>query len=91
MLGAKKSEEQPLHCNEIMANENKIPAEIARELRHLAHDLSNALETIVQAHYLISQTNLPESSRRWLEMMEQAAQEAVSINRRLREIFRTQS
>jgi len=31
---------------------DKIPVELAKELRQLAHDLSNALETIVQATYL---------------------------------------
>ncbi|MFY9561401.1 MAG: hypothetical protein WAQ52_14295 [Terriglobales bacterium] len=74
-----------------MGNENKIPPEIARELRKLAHDLSNSLETIVQAAYLTSQSDLPESARRWLEMMDQASQEAVSVNRKLREILRSQS
>jgi hypothetical protein len=71
--------------------ENKIPADIARELRSLAHDLSNALETMVQANYLLAQAELPESARRWLEMMDQATQEAVAINHRLREILRNQS
>jgi len=47
---------------------DKIPAELAKELRTLAHDLSNALETIVQATYLISQAGPPESSRRWVEL-----------------------
>ena len=42
----------------------KIPVELAKELRKLAHDLSNALETIVQATYLISQAGPPETSRR---------------------------
>ena len=74
-----------------MATENTIPPEIARELRHLTHDLSNALETIVQACYLLTQTELPGSSRRWLEMMEEASKEAVSVNRRLREILRSQN
>jgi len=60
--------------------DDKIPAEIARELRTLAHDLSNALETIVQATYLITQAGPPESSRRWMEMIDQASQEAVKIN-----------
>ena len=40
---------------------NKIPAELAKELRTLAHDLSNALETIVQATYLISQSAPPKT------------------------------
>ncbi len=74
-----------------MGPENKMTPEIARELRKLAHDLSNALETIVQATYLISQSDLPDNSRRWLEMMDQASQEAVGINRKLREILRSQS
>ena len=74
-----------------MATENKIPPEIARELRSLAHDLSNSLETILQATYLVSQTDLPENTRRWMEMMDQASQEAVAINRKLREILRSQS
>jgi hypothetical protein len=74
-----------------MTTENKIPPEIARELRTLAHDLSNSLETIIQATYLVSQTDLPENTRRWMEMMDQASQEAVTINRKLREILRSQS
>ncbi len=74
-----------------MAAENKMPPEIARELRALAHDLSNSLETILQATYLVSQTELPENTRRWMEMMDIASQEAVQINRKLREILRSQS
>jgi hypothetical protein len=74
-----------------MAAENKIPPEIARQLRALAHDLSNSLETIIQATYLVSQTELPANTRRWMEMMDQASQEAVSLNRKLREILRNQS
>jgi hypothetical protein len=74
-----------------MATENRIPPEIARELRALAHDLSNSLETILQASYLVSQTELPASTRRWVEMLDQASQEAVTLNRKLREILRSQS
>jgi sugar-specific transcriptional regulator TrmB len=69
----------------------KIPAELAKELRKLAHDLSNALETIVQATYLISQAGPPENSRRWVEMIDEASQEAVRINQRLRQVLRQQS
>ena len=71
--------------------ENKIPTERARQLRALAHDLSNSLETIVQASYLLSQSELPENPRRWAEMIDKASQEAVQINRKLREILRAQS
>ena len=70
---------------------DKIPAELAKELRTLAHDLSNALETIVQATYLISQAGPPENSRRWGELIDQASQEAVKINHKLRQVLRSQS
>ncbi|MGB9234306.1 MAG: hypothetical protein WCC04_07825 [Terriglobales bacterium] len=69
----------------------KIPVEIARELRALAHDLSNALETIVQATYLITQAGPPEESRRWVQLIDQASQDAVRINNKLREIMRVHS
>jgi len=69
----------------------KIPAELAKELRHLAHDLSNALETIVQATYLITQAGPPENSRRWVELIDQASKDAVIINQKLRQILREQS
>ncbi len=70
---------------------DKIPAELAKELRMLAHDLSNALETVVQATYLISQAGPPENLGRWVEMIDQASQEAVKINQKLRQILREQS
>jgi hypothetical protein len=69
----------------------KIPAEIARELRTLAHDLSNALETIIQATYLITQSGPPESQSRWVQLIDQASQDAVKINNKLREIMRNHS
>jgi hypothetical protein len=69
----------------------KIPAELAKELRTLAHDLSNALETIVQATYLISQSGPPDNQRRWVELIDQASQDAVQINHKLRQLLRSQS
>ena len=70
---------------------DKIPAELAKELRTLAHDLSNALETVVQATYLISQAGPPENLARWVEMIDHASQEAVKHNQKLREILRSHS
>lgn len=70
---------------------DKIPQDLAKELRTLAHDLSNALETIVQATYLISQSAPPEHTRRWVELIDQASQDAVKINQKLRQILRSQS
>jgi hypothetical protein len=74
-----------------MAEENKIPLELAKQLRLVAHDLSNALEAIVQATYLLSQANPPENTRRWVQLIDQSSQEAVRLNQKLREILRSQS
>ncbi len=83
---------QGVRSPKTMANaSDKIPAELAKELRSLAHDLSNALETIVQATYLISQSGPPENSRRWFELIDQASQDALRINQKLRQILRSQS
>ena len=71
--------------------DEKIPLALAKDLRLLAHDLSNALETIVQATYLISQAGPNENSRRWIEMIDQASKDAVKINARLRELLRSHS
>jgi DNA-binding MarR family transcriptional regulator len=71
--------------------EEKIPSDLARELRSLAHDLSNALETIVQATYLIAQAGPPENSRRWVELLDQAAKDAVRINQKIRQTMREHS
>jgi nitrogen-specific signal transduction histidine kinase len=74
-----------------MTVNEKIPLALAKDLRFLAHDLSNALETIVQATYLISQAGPDENSRRWVEMIDQASKDAVKINAKLRELLRTHS
>jgi hypothetical protein len=70
---------------------DKIPEDLARELRKLAHDLSNALETIVQATYLLSESDPGEKTRRWVELIDGASQDAVKINHKLREVLRSQS
>jgi hypothetical protein len=57
----------------------------------MAHDLSNALEAIVQATYLISQAGPPENSRRWVELLDQASKDAVRINNQLRQAMRDHS
>jgi hypothetical protein len=74
-----------------MANADKIPPEVAKHLRTLAHDLSNALEAIVQATYLISQAGPPEKMRHWVELIDQATKDAVQINQKLRLLLRDRS
>ena len=65
-----------------------LPLTVARRLRALTHDLSNSLETIVQANYLVRQTPLQEDARQWAEMTEKAAESASQINREIRELLR---
>jgi signal transduction histidine kinase len=72
-------------------SENKIASEVVKQLRAVAHDLSNALEAIVQATYLATQTHPPENTRRWLDVIDKSSQEAARLNQKLREILRCQS
>ena len=69
----------------------RIPPEISTKLRSLAHDLSNSIETIMQASYLLGQMKLDENSKKWAEMVDQAGRDAAKINREIREILRSSS
>jgi signal transduction histidine kinase len=68
----------------------KLPRDVTAELRHLAHDLSNSIETIMQAGYLLAQTKLDSNGRRWAKMIESAVDDAARINRGIREILRNE-
>jgi signal transduction histidine kinase len=63
------------------------PDEVAR-LRVLAHDLSNSLEAILQATYLLQQAKLEGDSRRWVQLIDASSQEAARINREIRKALR---
>jgi signal transduction histidine kinase len=63
--------------------------ETAGRLRTLSHDLSNSLETIIQAAYLLGQAPAEENARKWLQMLDEAAHDATRINREIREILRS--
>ena len=69
----------------------KIPTDISKELRTLAHDLSNSIETIMQACYLLNQSKLDETSKKWAEMIDTGAREAAKINRDIRDVLRSRS
>jgi hypothetical protein len=62
----------------------KIPEEIAVEMRRLAHDLSNALEIIVQTSYLLGTVDLKEPASDWLQMLNGGVQKALDLNLALR-------
>ena len=66
----------------------KIPAEINTRLRSLAHDLSNSVETIMQASYLLAQSNLDENSKKWADLIDKASRDCAKINRDIRDILK---
>jgi hypothetical protein len=66
-------------------NAPSIPPEQAKEIRRLSHDLSNALEIIVQANYLLSGISHDESAKQWIHLLDNGVLQAAGINRSLRE------
>ncbi len=87
-LPVEKEEKKPTLA---VVGGSKIPAELSQQLRKLAHDLSNSMETVMQASYLLAQANLDENNRKWLSLIDQAARDAARINREIREILRSHS
>jgi hypothetical protein len=74
-----------------MPTSQTIPQEQALEIRRLAHDLSNALEIIVQANYLLGTALIDATAKEWQKLLDQGVQQAASINRDLREYIRVNS
>lgn len=68
-----------------------IPEDLAVEMRKLAHDLSNALEIIVQTSYLLSTTEMKEPASDWLRMLDGGVQKALDLNIALRNYIKTHS
>ena len=68
--------------------EEKIPEELALEVRKMAHDLSNALEIIVQTSYLLSTVELKEPASDWLKMLDGGVEKALNINGALRDYIK---
>jgi hypothetical protein len=61
-----------------------IPEDLSVEMRRIAHDLSNALEVIIQTSYLLSTTEMKEPASDWLRMLDDGVQKAMSLNLALR-------
>ncbi len=59
-------------------------------LRRLSHDLSNAIENVMQASYLLSQAKIGDQNAKWLALINSATSDAARINREIREILRSQ-
>jgi hypothetical protein len=100
---ARKSITRPARANKSAARKKQLPASektlLAPETvsskkddiiqtRTIAHDLSNSLEAILQASYLLSQAKLDPNSKRWVQLIDSASQEAARLNRELRKHLR---
>jgi hypothetical protein len=68
--------------------QQQIPEELALEIRRLAHDLSNALEIIVQTSYLLNMAELKEPASEWLRMLDSGVAKALELNLQLREYIK---
>lgn len=73
------------------APESVIPEDLAMEIRKLAHDLSNALEIVVQTGYLLSTADLKSPASDWLHMLDTGTQKALDINLNLRNFIKSHS
>jgi K+-sensing histidine kinase KdpD len=67
------------------------PADVIANLRSLAHDLSNALETVLQSAYLLQEAKLDGKNKKWAQAIDTAAHDAARINREIRKILNSQS
>ena len=68
-----------------------IPEEQAKEIRRLSHDLSNALEIVLQTSFLLGTAPLDEEAKKWRTMLDNGVQQAAEINKKLREYVRGNS
>jgi hypothetical protein len=68
-----------------------IPEEQAMQIRRLAHDLSNALEIVLQTSFLLGTVPLDEDAKKWRAMLDNGVQQAAEINKTLREYVRANS
>jgi hypothetical protein len=69
----------------------EIPENVALEIRKLAHDLSNALEVIVQTSYLLGTVEMKEPGTDWLRMLDSGVRKALDINLALRTYIKSHS
>jgi hypothetical protein len=76
-----------------MTAPDNLPNEVApanKTIRELAHDLSNALEIIMQSSFLLSTLDLGENGRQWHQLLDSGVEKATAINRQLREALRAE-
>ena len=74
-----------------VTNSAHIPPELSVEIRQLMHDLSNALEIVLQAGYLLSTADTQEPVKEWIGLLDGGAQQALKIHQQLRDYIRSHS
>jgi nitrogen-specific signal transduction histidine kinase len=79
-------------CQTPHAMENPTkPPDLVANLRSLAHELSNSLETILHAAYLLQEAKLDGKHKKWAQAVDAAARDAARINREIRKILNSES
>jgi hypothetical protein len=73
------------------AQPKSIPEQQAKEIRRLSHDLSNALEIVLQTSFLLGTVPLDDDAKKWRSMLDNGVQQAAEINKQLREYVRGNS
>jgi hypothetical protein len=83
-------EERPSYMT-LPAQPKSIPEQQAKEIRRLSHDLSNALEIVLQTSFLLGTVELDDDAKKWRSMLDNGVQQAAEINKQLREYVRGNS
>ena len=85
------ADQQPVLNEQHATPEETLPAGLAKDIRKLSHDLSNALEIVVQTSYLLGTVELKEPATEWLRMLEDGVTRALDLNNALRTTVRQHS
>ena len=74
--------------NASFSDGDTIPEDLAVEMRKLSHNLSNALEIIVQTSFLLSTTEMKEPASDWLRLLDSGVEKALEMNPALRQYIK---
>ncbi len=85
------AEQQPVQEEANISGAERLPEGIAKDIRKLSHDLSNALEIVVQTSYLLGTVELKDPATEWLRMLEDGVSRALELNNALRTTIRQHS
>jgi signal transduction histidine kinase len=67
-----------------------MPSDAIASLRVLVHDLSNSLDTVLHASYLLQEAKLDGKNKKWVQTIDAAASDAARINREINAILNSQ-